>query len=290
MLLNYADQFPHRGWARGVFHNGVYLSSTEGRIQGIAAMKDEPDNERGMMRKSKRSFPWEEPSTGSSQEPGAEPDDIEEEIIDLEEVVEPRSDAIEENDELAFDVEILDTEAALNFRDLDRKTESEDEFLLEDDILKEFSFFQDLKTPPAPQQETEVLIEKGDDSVLALLLEGHTVFTEEAGSRAQETRMAEEKTTESAPGPFLPGSPGDAEKALSSTDGAAPREKKPDGDALPLAPPDEASVSLDDFIARIENKLVDTVREIVESRLPEIVRTVLREEIERLKDNQETET
>jgi len=242
-----------------------------------------------MMRKSKRSFPWEEPATGSSRETDAEPDDFEEEIIDLEEVVEPRSDAVEEDDELAFDVEILDAETGLDFRDFERQSESEDEFLLEDDLLKEFSFFQDRKAAPEPPQETEVMIEKADDSALALLLEGDAGYTEEASGGGEGAAIAKEIADDSAPGLLLAGSAGFAEKALSSADGSAPEETKPVDDALPVQSPAAESISLDDFIAQIESRLVDTVREMVESRLPEIVRTVLREEIERLKNDHEPE-
>ncbi len=208
------------------------------------------------MRKSKRSFPWEEPSPGPSREPDDERDDLEEEIIDLEEVVEPRADAIEENDELAFDVEILDAETGLDFRDFERKTESEDEFLLEGDLLKELSFFQDRKATPEPPQETHAVKEKLEDSALGALMAG-TV--------------------------------GALEETASSADGPVPEEMKPADDALPVATPVAESISLDDFVAQIESRLVDTVREMVASRLPEIVRTVLREEIDRLKNDHEPE-
>ena len=49
--------------------------------------------------------------------------------------------------------------------------------------------------------------------------------------------------------------------------------------------PAEAAVSLDEFVTQIEQRLLETVREIVEARLPEIVQRVIREEIERLKSD-----
>jgi len=56
-----------------------------------------------------------------------------------------------------------------------------------------------------------------------------------------------------------------------------------------VEPPAEASDSLDEFVAQIESRLIDAIREIVESRLPEMGRTVLKEEIERLKNEEEPE-
>jgi hypothetical protein len=63
----------------------------------------------------------------------------------------------------------------------------------------------------------------------------------------------------------------------------------PEVSVLLVAPPAEASVSLDEFVAQIESRLVETIREMVAARLPEIVRTVLKEEIERLKNDHEPE-
>ena len=62
------------------------------------------------------------------------------------------------------------------------------------------------------------------------------------------------------------------------------------GDAeQPEAPPPDPGPSLEGFMTHLENRLFETLRDLVEARLPEIVRTVLREEIERLQTDGESQ-
>jgi hypothetical protein len=246
-------------------------------------------NERGMMRKSKRSIAWEEPSPGSSIELDPERDDFDEEIIDLEEVVEPHADVIEEDDELAFDVEILDAETGLTFKDFERKIESEDEFLIEGDPLKELPFFQDREAERDHPQETHVVEEKLEDFGLGFLLAGSEDVLEEVESSGEAPISEEAKPSDTARGLLSASSEGVLDEAESTWEAFLSGESKLADDDLSTEPPVETGVSLDEFITQIEHRLVDTVREIVESRLPEIVRTVLREEIERLKNAQKPE-
>ena len=208
------------------------------------------------MGKLKRLDGWEGPSAGPPKELDADLGDLDEEIIELEEVIEPHGDGIKEDDELVFDVEILDEGAGLGFGDLESKIESEDEFLLEGDLLKELPFFENRKTEREPPQAKDIAQEGPEGPALGFLLE-----SDESASAQVE---------------------GGGE-ALGSA------ETEPEALALPVEPPAEASVPLDEFVAQIESRLVDTIREIVETRLPEIVRAVLKEEIERLKIDQEPE-
>lgn len=89
----------------------------------------------------------------------------------------------------------------------------------------------------------------------------------------------------------LPEVPETPEPAAPAVAAKAPELEGP----VPVAPgqlqevPIEPEPSLEDFMTQLEGRLLDTVRELVEARLPEIVRTVLREEIERLKNAGETE-
>ena len=185
-----------------------------------------------MMRKSKRSNAWEKSSAGASKDLEAELGGFDEEIIDLEEIVEPHADAIEEDDELAFDVEILDAEAGLGFGDIGSNIESEDEFLLEDDLLQELPFFQEQKVEPEPPPAVSGVREKPEDFPLGL----------------------------------LPGSGEDPlDHAASSGEALAPEKTKLEEGAPAIATPVEASVSLDELIAQMEGRLVEVVREMVES-------------------------
>ena len=220
-------------------------------------MENGQSKERDKMRKSKHSIELEESPPGSSKDFGAELDDLDEEIIDLEEVIEPLSDEIE-GDEPAFDAEILDAEPSLDLKDLGGKTDSEEDFLLEDDLMKELPFFQDEKAKPEVTQTAESVGEKSDDFDLDLFLDKTKAAHEEAEAMTR----------------------GEAEPQVSTPSIEAPLEAA----AAPAAESAAAlAASLDDFIVQIESKLIDAARDIVESRLPEIVRTVLREEIEKLK-------
>jgi hypothetical protein len=244
---------------------------------------------RGMMRKSKRSIAWEEPSESSSKELDAGLDDLDEEIIDLEEVIEADDDRIEEDDELSFNAEVLDAETGLDFRDFEGKVQSEDEFLVEEDLLNDLSFFQDRKAEPDPPGETAAAINEPEDFNLELLLGSSKGASEEAKSSEEALVPEETQPEDPALALLLASMEGALEEAGHSGDAPAPQETKAKDDASPVGAPVEATVSLDEFITQIESKLVDTVREMVESRLPEIVRTVLREEIERLKNDHEPE-
>jgi hypothetical protein len=246
--------------------------------------------ERGMMRKSKRSIIWEEPPSGSSNRKlDAKIDDLDEEIIDLEEIVGPHAEALEEEDELAFDVEILDAETDHGFGSFESKFESEEEFLLEDDLLKELPFFQELKAEAKPPQETGIAREKAEEFALELLVGSAEGALEEPAGSAEASAPEAMKPDEIAFGSMLETGEDVLEEAAGGGELLAAEDAKPEDHTEPITPPAEASVSLDGFVAQIESRLVDAVREIVESRLPEIVRTVLREEIERLKNDQEPE-
>lgn len=211
------------------------------------------------MRKSKRPIRWEEPSADSSKELDAELDDFDEEIIDLEYVIEPHGDGLEEDDELGLDTEILDEGSGLGLGNFESKIESEEDFLFEGDLLKELPFFDNQKAEPEPSQEQDI---------------------EDIG---------EEASAESAPWLFVESDEGVPEEAEIEGEALVAEGTKAEVFALPGEPPAEANDSLDEFIAQIESRLVDAIREIVESRLPEMVRTILKEEIERLKNEEELE-
>ena len=208
------------------------------------------------MGKSKRPIRWEEPSADSSKELDAELDDFDEEIIDLEYVIEPHGDGPEEDDELGLDTEILDEESGLGLGGFESKIESEEDFLLEGDLLKELPFFDNQKAEPATSQEQDI---------------------------------GEEASAESAPWLFGERDEGVPGESVIEGESFAAEETKAEVSALPGERPAEVSDSLDEFIAQIESRLVDAIREVVESRLPEMVRTILKEEIERLKNEEEPE-
>lgn len=246
------------------------------------------------MKKPKRSFGLEEKELDYSKDLGIElEDDFEDDgIIDLEEIVELPEGA--EDEDLSLDVELLDVDSDLDLSDLDGKLKgSGGSDILDEDFLKDFSFGESEEKPaeeppPAPPPAEDPGGILGQNSVDELL-KGFS-FGDEPGLGADlaspqtETAEADSKGTgfetleDFDPELFLKEEP---EKALepepaAAKPAAAPVAPKP----LSVQPP---QVELDEFVSKIEAKLVETIREMVESRLPDIVRSVLREEIDKLK-------
>ena len=83
-------------------------------------------------------------------------------------------------------------------------------------------------------------------------------------------------------------SPIDMEKKGSQRIEEALPYSEPEESPTDLSPPPEPSpqkeLVIEEVIDQLEERLLETLQRIVESRLPDIVRTVLREEIERLKE------
>jgi len=236
------------------------------------------------MKKPKRSFDLEEleeKELDYSKELGIELDD--DEVIDLEDIVEIPEDA--EGDDLSLDVELLDVDSDLDLSDLDAKLKgSGNDDLLDEDLLKEFSFDEADEKPeePAPEQNLDIL---GQGSVDDLLKEfsfpDDTSFESDA---ATEVELLEGDSKDDEFESFM-----DMDKELFSEPGKAQsppvaEEPKIVAPAVAVAAAVEVDpAGLDDLVAQMENRLVETIREMVESRLPDIVRSVLREEIEKLK-------
>jgi hypothetical protein len=302
-------------------------------------------NERATMKKPKHPNEREEPSVDSSEEIDVvlddfgNLDDLDDEIIDLEDVIESYSERMEEDEGFTSDEEILDTEGDLDLGGVDGKAESDDEFLLEDDLLKELPFFQDEKAEPEPDrgegsmaEEMEELppglfgdsgeeaIEEADGQTAGVIHEEPEVLDlPVAGPDLEEPELEEsplpieasaldeaqpevlvmeaaapvieELEPEVSAPPEEPSVPEEAQPAIFVPPVTAPvvEELEPEASATAVPTSVETGVPLDDFVVQIENRLVDAIREIVEARLPEIVRIVLREEIARLKSDQDPE-
>lgn len=212
------------------------------------------------MKKPKRAEEWEESPLVSSKDFDAEFEDLDEEIIELDdEIVELTANGLEDDEEPAFDVEILDAEHPLDLKENEGKGEAEEEFLFDDDLLKELPFFQDQPAKAEPGEST---------------------------AKAQPEPTPEEP----APVLFADTSEVLADAApTAGTEALGLEDTSPPPVSEPMAAPADQDVFLEDFVVRIESKLLDTVREVVEARLPEIVRAVLREEIERMKSDGESE-
>ncbi|HOV87847.1 MAG TPA: hypothetical protein PLM79_15920 [Syntrophobacteraceae bacterium] len=241
------------------------------------------------MKKQKRSLELEEQEASSSQDLGLVSEDLDEEeiVIELQDVVEyPEDLDDEEGGAENLEVELLDAEPGLDFRELDTKgVEDEDEDLFEHDLLKEFALSEEPvaeKPSPGPEREGPAVEED---------------FFEKIAREEAESSMEE---------PELPPGPAPVEAAAPGVDaksGKAPPEAPPDSSvvsvaavaAVPVpevasrelssspAENEEINAILDQFLNRIEERVGQMIGEAVEARLPQIVRSLLREEIERIK-------
>jgi len=212
------------------------------------------------MKKLKRTDGWEDSPLVSSKSFQEEFDELDEEIIELDdEIIELPTNGVEDHEEPAFDVEILDEDQQLDLRDTEDKAESEEEFLLDEDLLKDLPFFKDEPTEAAPTKAAAKSPAEPEPAAAGLeLLSDSSDLPPEAPEPASPLKTAGEE---------------------SITTGAE----------QPEAPPPDPGPSLEDFMTQLENRLFETLRDLVEARLPEIVRTVLREEIERLQTDDESQ-
>lgn len=217
-------------------------------------------------------------------------DGDDDEIIDLEDIVElglvEKGKGRHAEDEI-----ILDADGDLDLNALDAELDERDENALEADLLKEFGFEEDLESAPflkkdktAPPGEAVRGIsaedsaprpsrgEKGIDSDLDFLLKDE----EENDSQ----RLVERQRDAGKPPGEAAGKP------------AVPVADKP------LTPPPEAgfvpqtttgSPDVDRLIDELEERLLQAIREIVEAKLPGVVRSLLREELENLRKDMEKE-
>ena len=207
------------------------------------------------MKNLKRTDGWEDSPLVSSKSFQEEFDALDEEIIELDdEIIELPTNGVEDHEEPAFDVEILDEDRQLDMTGTEDKAESEEEFLLDEDLLKDLPFFKDEPTEAAAKSTAEP-----EPAAAGLdLLSDHSDLPPEAPEPASPPKTVGEE---------------------SITAGAEQPEE----------PPPDPGPSLEDFMTQLENRLFETLRDLVEARLPEIVRTVLREEIERLQTDGESQ-
>jgi hypothetical protein len=249
------------------------------------------------MKKAKRSFELEENELDYSKDLGIELDD-DDEIIDLEEIVEMPEESDE--DDLSLDVELLDVDSDLDLSDLDSKLKgSGTEDILDDEFLKEFSFgdADEKAEEPAPkQQQREEVDILGQGSVDDLLKEfsfpdeetgldlGAAPKSGSAGGGSSGGRLKSVVDNEVFREPQKAVSPPVVEEPKSVEPAVAVAAAAAVGVGVgSVGMSGAGAAGLDDLITQLENRLLETIRQMVESRLPDIVRTVLREEIEKLK-------
>jgi hypothetical protein len=241
--------------------------------------------ERNHMKKAKKSLDREQDDSRPSRNLGilSEEEELDEDIIDLEDIIELGLE--EKAAKPDADEEILDADGELDLSALDVDQDDREADTLEADLLKEFGFDETVELEPQLEQESR---SHGGDK-------GGNIHS--GTSRKEETGSLEGLDSDL---DFLlkDGEKDDFEKLLDMGDdkkvGSSGGERLPAGletkataasisEEVPVMAEPYEFRDLDELIDQIESKLNQTIREIVEARLPDIVRTLLREEIENLK-------
>ncbi|MHC1728668.1 MAG: hypothetical protein AB9866_22145 [Syntrophobacteraceae bacterium] len=229
------------------------------------------------------------------------------EIIDLEDIIEMPARSIDEDEDLDLDVEILDADGDLDVETQPKpmnkakqpfmKGPPEPTLSEEEDLIKSFGEEpeeeEDLFEPrkpreavkqPAARQELGILDD--DESLLDEFLAGQDIPEIKAGreekSELQELATAALKETDEISSPQT--EPTISEKVFEP----APPPKSA---VAPVEKPAPVSIdenllarTADALIDRIDSRLQENVRLIVESTLPGLVRSIIKEEIEKLKN------
>ena len=207
------------------------------------------------MKKQKRSIEWQEQDLDSETigfDLDLEDSDAEdEEIIELEDILEAPEDSAD------LDIQELDEKSELDLQKLDLEFASTADKIIEDDLPSEFPFEKETIAEARLKQDAGTEGGSALEAELSALLE------------------AEDKT-----GP-LPDRPSVNEMADSA------KVVEPALDSQVAAA--EVGPSLEEYVDQIENRLLQAVQQIVESKLPEVVRAILREEIDRLMQESEKE-
>jgi hypothetical protein len=277
------------------------------------------------MKKPKHPSIWEEDESDSAEEGGSPMDHIldDEEIIDLEDIVELPADEQEQEEPLNVDVEVLDLDSGMDFDDMEspggagkkgRAGRAEkkgrargakdlpdsglmpDMDLLEkdpDEALLDFSF-PDENEERSGKDDLDLLSEDGDDISVDFVLPDEEESDKD--SKKEEDLLLGDLDEELIDFSF----PEEGKEEELKDDLVSKREARvkgflkkeaeqgDQGMAGALAEPSDASdVALERFVSQIEIRLVESLREIVEARLPEVVRSVLREEINKIKKEAE---
>jgi len=205
------------------------------------------------MKKPKRSVDWQERDAEPSERMPFDFDEkSDDEILELEDVLEFSE------EETSFGAEAPLDDPDIDLADLELEFDSKEESFLEDDLTENFSFDEGKVISADSQQDV--------DSAKSELEDERVVFSK-GFDDASFVSLDQEVTPD-----------GRGETLASSA--------KETGEAIAE---DNFKPSIEDFVEQIEARLIETVQQIVESRLPDIVRTLLQEEIERVKKELEAD-
>ncbi|MGA2401464.1 MAG: hypothetical protein ABSG91_07130 [Syntrophobacteraceae bacterium] len=225
------------------------------------------------------------------------------EIIDLEDIIEMPAGPIDEDEDLDLDIDILDEDSyhepepekpskkaarpLMKEQAQERPSEQEDMFKLfgdepeEDEALFEPVASRAPSRKPMERAEPK-LLDKEDESILDEFLDEPGM--PEPGISAKESidlgEMAAAATelAEEARSARIEAEPAVSDESLDSV----PSQPAAPGPA-PIPPPADISQIAEELIGRLESRLQEHIQVMVESRLPGLLRSIIAEELEKLK-------
>jgi len=213
-------------------------------------------------------------------------EDLDGEIIDLEDIVELGFSEQGKRERIDLDQNILDADGDLDLSDLDEDLYGKDNEALEEDLLKELAFDEELDSvggveedsgPPAGAMKPGLAegpsFDAADEVAPRDLDDDLDLLFEEEEKDDFEKLMEKELSK-----PEVPESKKDPHTPREEPVPVAPPVQKSALAGKPSEPPD-----VEGIVDQIESRLIEAVREMVEARLPSIVEAFLREEIEKLK-------
>jgi hypothetical protein len=206
-------------------------------------------------------------------------------IIDLEDIIEMPDRPIDEDEDLDLDVEILDVSSDFEHEQqsprIERPPGSGDKDLIGvfgDESEDTEAFFDEIASGKPAKKTVDIEEPKvfGDEeaSLLDELMDETRIPESGAGEQDKDTDLiekvaAELEILEEAPSVEIPPEPAPA----------APLDQEP----MPVPLPVDFSETAEELIGRIESRLQEHIRVMVESRLPDLVRSIISEEIEKIK-------
>ncbi len=221
-------------------------------------------------------------------------DSKDDEIIDLEDIIEMPDRPIDEDEDLDLDIEILDVDADFELEEekparqvpqpaMKRQAQRrglEDEDLIgsfddgtdEDDSLFDQIASREPARKTAARAEPRVF-EEDAESILDEFMDEPGMPEPSVGERKNAGLMERAAAAIKIPEEARPVKI-ESEPVISGSLESGPK---------PVPPPADLSKTAEELIGRIEERLQEHIRVMVESRLPDLVRSIISEEVEKLK-------
>ena len=223
-------------------------------------------------------------------------------IIELEDIIEMPARPIDEEEDLDLDVEILDVDSYLESEPEKPAKKAAQPFkreqaqkppLKQEDLFEPFGDESEedemLFEPVASRGPAKKPVQKAEATVFDEEKEpALDDFMDELGipeSGTEKRADLRRKTAEAIKVADETLALAEIESELMSDESSEPTLSQPAApQRTPVPPPADISQTADELIGRLESRLQEHIRIMVESRLPDLVRSIINEELEKLKE------